>query len=87
MKTHLTPAVRRNNSLAIGLLTASTADPASGALIGETLMSYIDDGVREDELVFGLFNIAGILLIRLEKMAGRNPLDELQYLAAMYGAQ
>lgn len=71
-------------SRAIGVLTAlQDAPDAESAL--PLLHMYLQDGVSDMELYIGMTNLAVILLVRLEKMAGRQPLDELAYLAERYG--
>ncbi len=83
---YLTDKVRANNSRAIALLTA--AQPGSDGsqnLLPDILVELTSDEQSTVDLLFGLSNIAGLLLVRLEKLAGRQPLEELRYLAAKYG--
>ena len=84
---HLTEKVRANNSRAIALLTAAQTAPDGGELLADILVELTSDEQSTVDLLFGLQNIAGILLVRLEKLAGREPLEELRHLAAKYGEQ
>ncbi len=60
---------------ALGLVTAWNAGGDDTELAGDVLLSYIAED-EEPQLVFGLTNLAGVLLIRLSKATGK-PTDEI----------
>lgn len=74
-------------SKVIALATALNATPDDPRLASETFGSYISDGDDPVDLLTGAMNLCTLLLVRLEKLAGRDPADELQYLATRYGEQ
>ena len=76
---------RRSMSRGIAVLTAMNADPDNQHAALPVLGSYFEDGVSDAELFQSMVNVAQFLLIRLEKLAGRDPWAELRYLADEYG--
>jgi hypothetical protein len=48
------------------------------------LVSYVAEGIPEHVLVGGLLNLAGILLVQLEKATGRPAPELMQALARRY---
>ena len=70
---------------AIAILTAWTSgDPDSGDFRGDVLLSYVEEGVRDEDLVLGFMNVSGVLLMKLEKHAGLMPDVVLQDIAQRY---
>jgi hypothetical protein len=76
---------RQLTSRAIAMATAAYAQPDSPKLVVDLVRGYLAEGVREMEIIGGLANLTIFLLTRLETLAGRNPLEELQYLAEQCG--
>lgn len=73
-------------SRAIAITTALCSDPDNVHAATPTLHSYIEEGVPDAELLVGFSNLVLILLTRVEKLAARPALEELQYIARRYGA-
>jgi hypothetical protein len=61
---------------AIAILTAWANSGDDLGQVGAVTASYIADGLPEPDLVVGLINLAGILLVKLEK-ATATPAPEL----------
>jgi hypothetical protein len=76
---------RQLTSRAIAIAAAAYAQPGSPKLVVETVRGYLAEGVSELAIVGGLANLVIFLLARLETLAGRNPLEELRYLAEQCG--
>lgn len=51
---------------------------------GDVLLSYIADDIPEQDLVIGLINLAGILLVQLSKATGKSEPELMRDLAARY---
>jgi hypothetical protein len=71
-------------SPAIAILTAWAHSPDNAQLAGDVLLSYIEEGIPEDQLVSGLIGLAGILLVQLEKATGRPAPELMADLARRY---
>jgi hypothetical protein len=71
---------------AIAILTAwaTSEDACSSQSAGEIAASYIAEGMPEVDMVKGLLNLAGILLIKLEKATGTPTPELLRDLARRY---
>ena len=85
MTTDQSDEQRRSMSRGIAILAAKNADPDNLHAALPILRTYMDEGVTDVDLLLGMTNVAEFLLVRLEKLARRNPWDELQYLAEQYG--
>lgn len=59
--------------------------PDNPALTAQTFASYISEGDDPTDLLTGAMNLCTLLLIRLEVLTGRDPKEELSYIAARYG--
>jgi hypothetical protein len=69
---------------AIAILTAWANSGDDLGQVGAVTASYIADGLPEPDLVVGLINLAGLLLIRLEKATGTPAPELLTDLARRY---
>ena len=69
----------------IAIATALNATPEDPDLATQTFLSYISDGDDPVDLLTGAMNLCTLLLMRLEKLAARDPHEELRYLASRYG--
>jgi hypothetical protein len=71
---------------AIAMLTAwaISEDNPRPQSVGEIAASYIAEGMTEVDMVTGLLNLAGMLLIRLEKATGTPAPELMRDLAAKY---
>jgi hypothetical protein len=76
---------RQLTSRAIAMAAAAYAQPGSPKLVVDIVRGYLAEGVSELAIVGGLANLVILLLARLEMLAGRNPLEELQFLAEQHG--
>lgn len=72
-------------SAAIAVLTGWLESGADNAeLVKSVLLSYVEeDDLSDPELILGFLQVAGVLLIKLEKH-GDDPMAVLQDLAARY---
>jgi hypothetical protein len=68
---------------AIAILT-EWANSGDDQPSGDVLLSYIADDIPEQDLVTGLINLAGILLIKLEKGTGKPAPELMRDLATKY---
>lgn len=78
---------RASLSKVIAIAIALNATPEDPALATQTFVSYIGEGDDPVDLLTGAMNLCTLLLIRLEKLTGRDSQEELHYLAAHYGEQ
>ena len=85
MTTDQSDNQRRSMSRGIAILSAGFAEPDNLYADVPLLQTYLEEGVTGAELLMAMTEVAGFLLIRLEKLARRDPWDELQYLAEQYG--
>lgn len=85
MSTHQGDQQGRSISRGIAILAALNAEPENGRAHLPIIRTYMIDGVSDAELVASMIDLATFLLVRLEKLAGRDPWDELRYLAEHYG--
>jgi hypothetical protein len=69
---------------AITILTAWANSPGDVQLAGDVLLSYVAEDISEDQLVFGLIDLAGILLVQLEKATGTPAPELMRDLARRY---
>ncbi len=72
-------------SRGIAILAAMNAEPDNLHAALPVLKTYFEEGVSDAELMQSMTNVAQFLLIRLQKLADRDPWDELRYLAEQYG--
>ena len=75
---------RASLSKVIAIATALNATPENPGLATRTFVSYIGEGDDPVDLLTGAMNLCTLLLMRLEKLTGRDPQEELRYLAACY---
>jgi hypothetical protein len=59
-------------------MAAKLAEPSGGRLVEQSVIGYLDDGVSPAALITGLMNLSTLLLVRLERLSDRDPLEELQ---------
>lgn len=77
----------RDIGRAIGALTAWLETDEDPVFLGEEIRRTVAEGIEaEAALTIGLVNLAGLLLIRLEKATGHPPQETLQDLARRYPA-
>jgi hypothetical protein len=69
---------------AIAILTAWANSGDDLQQVGAVTAGYIADGLPEPDLVVGLVNLAGLLLIRLERATGTPAPELLTDLARRY---
>ena len=85
MDQHREEQRRQYTRRAIAVMTGHFSEPGGVPLMIETILSYLDENVDESEIVIGLVNLCGVLLVRLENATGRDALTELQDIARKYG--
>lgn len=73
-----------NLSRAIAIMTAWKEDVNASDFPAQILLSYVEEGVSEVDLVAGLISLNGALLTQLEKYAQRMPDDVLREIAEKY---
>jgi hypothetical protein len=69
---------------AIAILTAWANSGDDLGSVGAVTANYVADGLPEPDLVVGLINLAGLLLIRLERATGTPAPELLTDLARRY---